>query len=74
MSLRDYFAAMAMQAIIQQADNLTDELGNIPGGAKNGPSAITSFAVFAYIQADAMIAQKKKVEKIEAELARARRA
>lgn len=66
MSLRDYFAAMAMQAIISTSENSGDEDDLLDGTPLNGSEgtsrldvALGWVPVTAYAYADAMIAARK---------------
>lgn len=57
MSLRDYFAAKAMQSIIAHTELVED--GKFLVGPAPGTSAIENFAGFAYLMADAMLAARE---------------
>ena len=59
MSLRDYFAAKAMEAIISHTE-LVDDEGNFCTGPAKGTAGITNFACFAYLMADAMLAARRQ--------------
>lgn len=57
MTLRDYFAAKAMQSIIAHTELVED--GKFLVGPAPGTSAIENFAGFAYLMADAMLAARE---------------
>jgi hypothetical protein len=58
MSLRDWFAGQALNAIIAHGE-LVDEDGNFTAEPGKGFPAINNFAEFAYVAADAMLAARK---------------
>lgn len=59
MSLRDYFAGKALQAIISHTELVED--GKFLAGPAPGTSAIENFAEFSYLCADAMLAARRLV-------------
>ena len=56
MTLRDYFAAKAMQAILPQYQNIFDD----ETGSEDDPSFPELLAVDAYIMADAMLKAREQ--------------
>lgn len=52
MSLRDWFAGMAMQAIVAHTELNDPDTGNLNG---TSVPSLVMFAEFAYLQADAML-------------------
>ena len=60
MTLRDYFAAKAMAAIITKYGAYTDDESapDSPRGMREDVPTVVDVAEYAYIQADAMIAER----------------